>query len=381
MGQILLSPFSKFISLNTEDILVLEREYSVYCFIACRSERKGCKSFAILPRFTIIFYIYRHIQKHIAMKISSPFFQRIVILSFLFCSILIMAQETPSVIGRWDLEVQDGDKWLPAWLEVKQSGSKALVGHFVGVSGSARPISEVYFKENLINFSIPPQWNGTHYLHVTGTVNQGAMEGNLIDPYGKPHVFRGARAPELLTPEPAKWSKPIALLKDNTTDGWTIPAGSNANQWFVKDGILTNPASGVNLMSEEEFMDFKLHIEFRYPEHSNSGIYLRGRYEVQVEDSYGKEPSSVYLGGVYGFLTPNENVAKKAGEWQSYDITLVGRRVTIVANGETVIFRQIIPGITGGALNSHEGKPGPLLLQGDHGPVEYRNITISTPQE
>ena len=315
------------------------------------------------------------------MKTLFGLLQKLSLIAFLFGTLIITAQETPEIIGRWDLEVQDGDKWLPAWLEVKQSGSKALVGHFVGVSGSARPISEVYFKDNLINFSIPPQWSGTHYLHVTGTVNQDAMEGNLIDPYGISHVFRGVRAPGLLTPEPAKWSKPRSLLKENVTDGWTTPPGSVANQWFVKDGILTSPASGANLMTEEEFMDFKLHIEFKYPEGSNSGVYLRGRYEVQVEDSYGKEPSSVYLGGVYGFVTPNENVAKKAGEWQTYDITLVGRRVTVVANGKTIISRQIIPGITGGALNSKEGEPGPILLQGDHGPVEYRNITIATPEK
>jgi hypothetical protein len=132
-------------------------------------------------------------------------------------------------------------------------------------------------------------------------------------------------------------------------------------------------------MTSETFQDFKLHIEFKYPEHSNSGVYLRGRYEVQVEDSFGKEPSSIYLGGVYGFLTPNENAALKAGQWQTYDITLVGRRVTVIANGKVIIQDQIIPGITGGALDSREADPGPILLQGDHGPVEYRNITISTP--
>ncbi len=207
------------------------------------------------------------------------------------------------------------------------------------------------------------------------------MEGNILDHMGNTHAFRGVRAPKLLYPDPEKWSKPRALLKANAIDGWTTPAGSAANQWFVKDGVLTSPASGANLMTEEEYMDFKLHIEFKYPEGSNSGIYLRGRYEVQVEDSYGKEPSSVYLGGVYGFVTPNDNVAKKAGEWQTYDITLVGRRVTVVANGKTIISRQIIPGITGGALNSKEGEPGPILLQGDHGPVEYRNITIATPEK
>lgn len=291
------------------------------------------------------------------------------------------AQDVPEVIGHWDLEVQLGDQWVPSWLEVKQSGSKALVGYYVSYAGSARPISEVYFKDKLVSFSIPPQWIGSQYMMFTGTVNGDAMEGNLLDHTGMPHAFRGVRAPKLLYAEPDKWSKPKPLLKENALDGWMVPAGSDTNQWFVKEGVLTSPASGANLMTEEKFMDFKLHIEFRYPEHSNSGVYLRGRYEVQVEDSYGKEPSSVYLGGVYGFLTPNENVAKKAGEWQTYDITLVGRRVTVVANGKTIIHKQIIPGITGGALNSREGEPGPIFLQGDHGPVEYRNITIAIPEK
>ncbi|MBT8282179.1 MAG: DUF1080 domain-containing protein [Muriicola sp.] len=297
-----------------------------------------------------------------------------------FLGFNLYSQDVPEAIGQWDLEVQMGDQWLPSWLEVKQSGSKALVGHYVSYAGSARPISEVHFKDKLVSFSIPPQWIGTQYMMFTGTVNGDAMEGNLLDHMGMSHAFRGVRAPKLLYPEPEKWSKPKPLLKANVLDGWKVPEGSATNQWFVKDGVLTSPASGANLMTEKEFMDFKLHIEFRYPEHSNSGVYLRGRYEVQVEDSYGKEPSSVYLGGVYGFLTPNENVAKKAGEWQTYDITLVGRRVTVVANGKTIIHRQIIPGITGGALGSNEGDPGPIYLQGDHGPVEYRNITIATPE-
>jgi len=98
---------------------------------------------------------------------------------------------------------------------------------------------------------------------------------------------------------------------------------------------------------------------------------------VQVEDDYGKEPSSHLLGGIYGFLTPNEMAAKPAGEWNVYDITLVGRQVTVVANGKEIICKQIIPGITGGALDSKEGEPGPIFLQGDHGPVEYRNIVIT----
>ena len=148
-------------------------------------------------------------------------------------------------------------------------------------------------------------------------------------------------------------------------------------QWVNVNGVLTSPESGDNIRTLASFDDFKLHIEFRYPKGSNSGVYLRGRYEIQIEDNQGKEPQSVYLGGVYGFIDPWVNAAKAAGEWQSYDVTLIGRMVTVVANGQTIIFKQEIPGITGGAINSDEGAPGPIMLQGDHGPIEYRNIIIT----
>ena len=113
------------------------------------------------------------------------------------------------------------------------------------------------------------------------------------------------------------------------------------------------------------------------PKGENSGVYLRGRYELQVDDAAGLEPSSPHLGGLYGFIAPSENVAKAAGEWQSMNVTLVGRMLTYELNGTTVICNREIPGITGGALDSAEADPGPLLLQGDHGPVDYRNIVIT----
>jgi Domain of Unknown Function (DUF1080) len=108
----------------------------------------------------------------------------------------------------------------------------------------------------------------------------------------------------------------------------------------------------------------------------NSGVYLRGRYEVQIEDNFGEEPDSHNIGGIYGFLMPIKNAAKESGEWQTLEVTLVGRAVTVVLNGEQVIDRQAIPGITGGALDSHEGEPGPIMLQGDHGVVEFRRVTL-----
>jgi hypothetical protein len=280
------------------------------------------------------------------------------------------------VIGRWDLTVNMGDRIAPSWLEIKLSGIKTLVGQFVADGGSARPIAQVHVKEGKITFSIPPQWDRTDKdMVLEATFANDQLQGTIQASNGKTYTFTGVRAPSLKRTNPVVWGEPIALLNTKDLSGWH-GQGKN-NQWQNINGILTSAKSGTNLITDQAFTDFKLHIEFRYPAGSNSGVYLRGRYEVQVEDNAGKEPSSTYFGGVYGFLTPNEMVAKAPGEWQTYDITLIGRRVTVVANGKAIIVDQIIPGITGGALDSKEGEPGPIMLQGDHGPIEYRNIILT----
>ena len=135
--------------------------------------------------------------------------------------------------------------------------------------------------------------------------------------------------------------------------------------------------TGSNIYTTKNFKDFRLHVEFKYSKNGNSGIYLRGRYEVQIADNKGDTPTSTKFGGIYGFLTPNEMVAKAAGEWQSFDITLIGRRVTVIANGTPIIIDQIIPGMTGGALDNNEAAPGPILIQGDHEPIELRNMVLT----
>lgn len=280
------------------------------------------------------------------------------------------------VIGRWDLTVNMGDRIAPSWLEIKLSGIKTLVGQFVAEAGSARPIAQVHVKEGKIHFSIPPQWDRTDKeMVLEATLENDQLKGTIQASNGKTYTFTGERAPLLKRTNPVVWGEPIQLLNNKDLSGWH-GQGKN-NQWQNINGVLTSARSGTNLITDQTFTDFKLHIEFRYPAGSNSGIYLRGRYEVQVEDNAGNEPSSTYFGGIYGFLTPNEMVAKAPGEWQTYDITLIGRRVTVVANGKAIIVDQIIPGITGGALDSKEGEPGPIMLQGDHGPIEYRNIILT----
>jgi Domain of Unknown Function (DUF1080) len=277
--------------------------------------------------------------------------------------------------GRYDLTLHNSGKTYPAWLEVQHSGLRTLVGRYVASGGSARPISVIHFTDGIVDFSIPPQWDtSSNDLQFHGIFQGDSLVGTIIESNGKEFSFVGVRAPSLWRKTEPVWGEQIKLFDGKDLKGWHT---SGKNQWVAEDGIMRSPASGSNIMTDQLFNDFKLHIEFRYPKESNSGVYLRGRYEVQIVDSKGKEPTRDYLGAIYGFLPPTEMMAKDAGEWQSYDVTLVGRMVTLVVNGKMVICDQIIPGITGGAMDSNEGEPGPIMIQGDHGPIDFRNILIT----
>jgi len=280
-----------------------------------------------------------------------------------------------SIEGRWDITINMSGKEFPSWLEIMHSGNNRLTGQYVGIVGSARPISRINFSGGKMRFTIPPQWEKEdNDLLFEATLQGDILTGTMIAADGKNYNWTAVRSPSLWRKAQLVWGKPIRLFNGTSLKGWHA---QGENQWKVENGLLRSPKSGSNLVTDKTFTDFKLHIEFRYPKGSNSGVYLRGRYEVQIADSKGSEPLKDQLGAVYGFISPTEMVAKNAGEWQSYDITLVGRFITVVANGKTIICNQEIPGITGGALNSKEGAPGPLLIQGDHGPVDFRNIILT----
>ena len=279
--------------------------------------------------------------------------------------------------GRWDMTIDMDGKKFPSWLEVSHSGSSMLVGHYVGMGGSARPVSRVYFADGKMKFTVPRQWEPVDKdIEFEATLSNDVLTGTMVYTDGKTYNWTAMRASALKRDKAPVWGAPVKLFNGKDLKGWHAADGKD-NQWLAENGILRSPKTGANLVTDQKFTDFKLHIEFRVPQHSNSGVYLRGRYEVQVADSYGMEPSKDQLGAVYGFIKPLEMAAKSPGEWQTFDITLVGRIVSVVANGKKIIYDQEIPGITGGALDSNEGEPGPLYIQGDHGPVEYRNITIT----
>lgn len=286
------------------------------------------------------------------------------------------AQAGAPIIGRWDLTVTGADGPYPSWVEVSLSGSRTLVGRFVGGGGSARPISKVEFADSVMRFSIPPQWErDTASIKFEATFANNALVGTLSGANGQRQRVTGVRAPTLRRSEPPVWGAPITLFNGKDLTGWKPSGGTN--NWKAVDGVLTNLKGGANLITAATYSDFKLHFEVKYPKQGNSGAYLRGRYEVQVEDNSDVEPLPVHHGGIYGFLVPNQNASTGADVWQTFDVTLIGRRVTIVLNGKTIIADQTIPGITGGALDANEGEPGPVYLQGDHGPVAYRNMVIT----
>ena len=183
-----------------------------------------------------------------------------------------------------------------------------------------------------------------------------------------------------------KYGAPITLFNGANLDGWRLTNPGQTSAWSARGGVLVNkPAprgSGPrvhygNLRTVSEFEDFNLKLEVNVPRRGNSGVYLRGIYEVQVSDTYSRGLDSHHMGGIYSRITPTVSAEKPAGQWQTMDITLLDRHVTVVLNGQRIIDNQPLLGCTGGALTSDEFRPGPLYLQGDHTAVSYRNIVLT----
>lgn len=197
--------------------------------------------------------------------------------------------------------------------------------------------------------------------------------------------FTGRRIPPL-PPTPdlskVKFGTPIQLFNGKDLAGWRLVEQGAANGWSVENGTLVNrpdKKSGKhygNLRTDGEFEDFNLKLEVNVPKNGNSGVYLRGIYEVQMADTFGRPLDSHNMGGLYSRITPLIGAEKPAGQWQTVDITLVARHLTVILNGKTIIDNQPVLGCTGGALWSDESKPGPIYLQGDHEAVDYRNIVL-----
>jgi hypothetical protein len=288
------------------------------------------------------------------------------------------AQDTAGFLGRWDLTLKTPSREYPSWLELTQENGE-LKAEMTGRWGNARPLPKVTLENGELTFVSPKEEEESpHDLVFEGKLVGGMLTGTTTGPDGASWQWTGKRAPALQRKGESKWGEPIALFNGKDLTGWHMDNPKATAAWKVENGTLVSPGHGPELINDQKFQDFKLHVEFNCGANANSGVYLRGRYEVQIEDDSIKEPPSHHMGGVYGFIAPSPELPRKPGEWQTYDITLIGRNLTVVQNGTTIIDHKEIPGITGGALDSHEELPGPIYLQGsENGHVAFRSIVIT----
>ena len=283
-------------------------------------------------------------------------------------------------LGRWDLTVETPTEARPSWIELSERSGQ-VEGLMVGFWGHATPTGRVQFTGGEIEFTAPTDEGFGDGTVLKGKLAGGRLAGTATSSKGVSWQWTGQRAPALERQGAPKWGEPVRLFDGKNLAGWKFADPSRAGVWSVKDGTLVKDGPGSEIISTSKFGDFKLHLEFNCGPMSNSGVYLRGRYEVQIETDSASEPPDQRMGAVYGFLTPEPPLPRTPNVWQTYDITLLGRTLTLVHDGKTVIDHKAIPGITGGALDSHEGLPGPIYLQGSEaGRVAFRNIVI-TPAE
>jgi hypothetical protein len=302
-------------------------------------------------------------------------------------------------LGAWALTIPGGGA---GWLGVEDRGGQLQASMLWGGGSvfpleSARVDGDKLVLTRIHTIQRKDASGKTIKSQITETLTATATGDNLRFVSVKPRAngegeeraeFTGKRQPPL-PPAPnlsqIKFGEPISLFNGTDLAGWRLMESRAVNGWRAKDGLLVDEAiqeegkprkNYGNLRTDQEFEDFNLTLELRAQKRGNSGIYLRGIYEVQVSETHGKPLDSHNMGAIYSRITPTVAAEKPAGEWQTLDITLVERHVTVILNGKKIVDNQPLAGCTGGALWSDVTRPGPIYLQGDHTSVEYRNLVL-----
>jgi hypothetical protein len=293
-----------------------------------------------------------------------------------------LAQKSNSPFaGRWDFDITTASGISARWLGVTEKDGELEVRYQPG-GGHVYTVKDVHVNGAHMTLTLSPASQG----HPGVTWELDAKGGKLVGEEktgNSTTALTGVRAPELKRGAPKAWTDPKPLFNGKDLEGWEPVGDAASSHWTVQDGLLVNTARGANLRTTRKFDDFKLHFEVVCPENCNSGFYLRGRYEVQIESEVPLTlPVEGRIGAIYGRIAPQPELPRVPGRWETFDVTLVGRTVTEVHDGVTTIDHQVIEGITGGALDADEGDPGPFYIQGDHtGNLKYRNITVSVPKK
>jgi hypothetical protein len=289
------------------------------------------------------------------------------------------AQQNP-YLGRWNL-IGTGDNAASVyWLEVREEAGQ-LTGNFLNRSSSPFKVHSMriengeLFWEPMRNVKTPDTPGPQFRAKAVGDklVGSVTMRDRTLTFEGvRPHKWPALNANGKHT-----FGKPVELFDGKSLDTWDVQRKDRPSNWSIVDGAMTNEKGANNLVSKEKFKDFKIQAEYKLEPGSNSGIYIRGRYELQVLDDAGKPTESHGHMSIYGRTAPLVNASKPAGEWQTMEATVVGNKITVMLNGQKLHDNATLEAITGGALDANETEPGPIMLQGDHGKVWYRKVTVT----
>ncbi len=288
------------------------------------------------------------------------------------------AVQQQGFLGRWNLTGTGEDANRVYWLEVSEDGGQ-LTGMFLNRGGSPIKLATVAVQGKELVFQLPVGNNKQPGAEFRATLDGGKLVGTT-KAADRTINFVGVRPPKW-PPSNANakhsYGKPVDLFDGKSWEAFDTQLSTYPITWTVEDNILTNAPPTRNLVSKQKFTNFRLQAEYKLTTKSNSGIYLRGRYEMQVLDDYGTPPEKHGHMSIYGWTPPLVNASKPIGEWQTVDIVIVGNRVTATLNGTKVHDNAEIQAITGGALDSDELAPGPILIQGDHTKVWFKRVTVT----
>lgn len=290
-------------------------------------------------------------------------------------------------LGTWNITGTGEHSAVVYWLDVKEEGG-VVKGRFLNRWSSPYDLPHISIEDGELKF-----WNAPREGQVapsqiwSATVVGGRLVGTTLnlprEGVGAPSTISwvGVRPP-VWPPADAnashRYGAPVPLFDGKTMDAWGVQHTANPINWSVVEGVMTSAEKqGNNLVSKQTFQDFKIEAEYAIAPGSNGGIYVRGRYELQVLDDAGQAVTPQSHMAIYGRTPPALNASKPAGEWQTMEAIVVGNRVTVTLNGKKVHDNAVIEGITGGALDANELEPGPIMLQGDHGKVMYRKVVVT----